>query len=120
MVAAPWPVCTCSRPSLHETSAGCPCTWLGLGSGLGVGVGVGLGWLPVHRWRAALALAVARRGDVLVLGRVQVGRRVAEHEALLLEAGEARAVGCLDVDDRVLRQVGAHLLRVRVRVKVGG
>ena len=80
---------------------------------------MGLGWLPVHRWRAALALAVARRGDVLVLGRVQVGRRVAEHEALLLEAGEARAVGRLDVDDRVLRQVGAHLLRVRVRVKVG-
>ena len=73
----------------------------------------------MHRWRAALALAVARRGDVLVLGRVQVGRRVAEHEALLLEAGEARAVGRLDVDDRVLRQVGAHLLRVRVRVKVG-
>ncbi len=53
---------------------------------------MGLGWLPVHRWRAALALAVARRGDVLVLGRVQVGRRVAEHKALLLEASEARAV----------------------------
>ena len=30
----------------------------------------GQGKLPVHRWRAALALAEAWRGDVLVLGRV--------------------------------------------------
>ena len=47
----------CSRLSLHETRAGCPCTWLGLGSGLhrgrgrvvagsGLGLGLGVGSLP--------------------------------------------------------------------------
>ena len=50
VVNAPWPVCTCRRPSLHETSASCPCTWLGLRLGLGwlglglrLGLGLGLG-----------------------------------------------------------------------------